>query len=66
MVPFLQLCIVKRKGYHIVISQDIRLLFTRVTVKRSVYVISKSVLLSFGIKREPYHCNVKALKGSKY
>nr|DAY48874.1 MAG TPA: hypothetical protein [Caudoviricetes sp.] len=53
MVTFLHLCIVKRKGYHIVITQDIRLLFTRVNVKRSVYVISKSVLLSVGIKREP-------------
>lgn len=53
MVPFLQLCIVKSKGYHIVITQDIRFLFTRVNVKRSVYVISKSVLLSVGIKREP-------------
>ena len=44
---------VKRKEYHIVLTQDIRLLFTRVNVKRSVYVISKSVLLSVGIKREP-------------
>ena len=39
MVIFLFLCIVKRKGYHIVMTQDIRLLFTRVYVRRSVSVI---------------------------
>ena len=38
MVIFLFLCIVKRKGYHIVMTQDIRLLFTRVYVRRSVRV----------------------------
>lgn len=66
MAIFSELCDVKRKGYHIVITQDIRLLFTRINVKRSVYVISKSVLLIVGIKKRALHDNVKALKWSKY
>lgn len=46
MVTFLHLCIVKRKGYHIVLTQDIRLLFTRINVKRSIYVdIQKRVII---------------------
>lgn len=51
MVTFLHLCIVKRKGYHIVITPDIRLLFTRISVKRSMYALFKSVLLNVGIKK---------------
>lgn len=38
MVIFLYLCIVKRKGYHIVLTQDIRFLFTMINVKRRIYV----------------------------
>lgn len=52
MVTFLHLRIVKRKGYHIVITQDIRLLFTRVNVKRSMYVyIQKRVIKCWNKKR---------------
>ena len=29
------------------------ILFTRISVKRSMYALSKSVLLNVGIKREP-------------
>ena len=48
MVIFLFLCIVKRKGYHIVMTQDIRLLFTRVYVRRSVSV-RRSVRVSVNV-----------------
>lgn len=52
MVTFLHLCIVKRKGYHIVITPDIRLLFTRISVKRSMYVdIQKRVIKCWNKKR---------------
>lgn len=53
VAAFLHLRVVKRKGYHEVIAQGIRFLFTSVSVRRSVYVISGSVLLSVGIKGEP-------------
>lgn len=52
MVTFLYLRIVKRKGYHIVLTQDIRLLFTRINVKRSMYVdIQKRVIKCWNKKR---------------
>lgn len=51
MVTFLHLCIVKRKGYHIVLT-DIRLLFTRINVKQSIYVdIQKRVIKCWNKKR---------------
>ena len=52
MVSFSQLRIVKSKGYHKVITQDIRLLFTRLNVKRSMYVdIQKRVIKCWDKKR---------------
>ena len=52
MLTFLHLCIVKRKWYHIVITQDIRLLFTRISVKRSMCVyIQKRVIKWWNKKR---------------
>lgn len=52
MVTFLQLRIVKRKVYHIVLTQDIRFLFTMLNVKRSIYVdIQKRVIKCWNKKR---------------
>ena len=52
VVTFLHLCIVKRKEYHIVLTQDIRLLFTRINVKQSIYVdIQKRVIKCWNKKR---------------
>lgn len=52
VVPFLYFCIVKRKAYHIVLTQDIRFLFTRINVNQSISVdIQKRVIKCWNKKR---------------